>query len=160
MEYMIIYGSTNNRREPFILAVTNKQFHINQFKEDFSDICHDYKIMNDNNYDLYSDYHTTELYGRIITQKMITEFYDQYVEIYTILSNLLEIDIDIFKWNDQDLEDINNGFGIINDKIGTYGPVDIDDMIYEARILLDQDVVDIEKLLDDFIMNFGIDETY
>lgn len=160
MEYMIIYGSAQYRTEPFILAVTNEQRYINKFKNDFYDICHDYKIKNDNNFDMYKDYHITELYDRCITQKMLTEFYDQYTEIYSILFNMVDVDIDVFKWDDNDEEDIVLGLGIINDKISSFGPVDIEDMIYEARVLLDSDLINIQKLLDDFIINFRINENY
>lgn len=160
MEYIIIYGSSTYRTEPFILAVTNEQRLINQFKEDFYYICHDYKIKNDNNFDMYSDYHVTELYGRCLTQKMLTSFYDQYMDIYGIMSNMIDLDLDIFRWDDNDSEDIISGLGIIDEKIGSYGPVDIEDMIYEARVLLDLDIVNIEKLLDEFIINFEISEDY
>ena len=109
---------------------------------------------------MYKDYHITELYDRCITQKMLTEFYDQYMEIYSILYNMIDVDIDVFKWDDDDAEDIVLGLGILNDKISSFGPVDIEDMIYEARVLLDSDLINIQKLLDEFIINFRIDENY
>ena len=82
MEYMIIYGSSPQRREPFILAVTNDQKYINGFKNDFYDYCHDYKIVNDNNFEMYDDYHIREICNHYITEKMLTRFYEEYINIY------------------------------------------------------------------------------
>lgn len=159
MEYMIIYGSSPQRREPFILAVTNDQKYINGFKNDFYDYCHDYKIVNDNNFEMYDDYHIREICNHYITEKMLTRFYEEYINIYDILIDFLNTDIDIFKWTDKEMDRLELGFEIIN-TITYTGPIDIEDLRYNSEILISKDIVDIPKLLEEFIYEFEIDNQY
>lgn len=159
MEYMIIYGSSPQRREPFILAVTNDQKYINGFKNDFYDYCHDYKIVNDNKFEMYDDYHIREICNHYITEKMLTQFYEEYINIYDILINFLNTDIDIFKWTDKEMDRLELGFEIIN-TITYTGPIDIEDLRYNSEMLISKDIVDIPKLLEEFIYEFEIDNQY
>lgn len=159
MEYMIIYGSSLQRREPFILAVTNDQKYINGFKNDFYDYCHDYKIVNDNNFEMYDDYHIREICNHYITEKMLTRFYEEYINIYDILIDFLNTDIDIFKWTDKEMDRLELGFEIIN-TITYTGPIDIEDLRYNSEMLISKDIVDIPKLLEEFIYEFEIDNQY
>lgn len=159
MEYMIIYGSSPQRREPFILAVTNDQKYINGFKNDFYDYCHDYKILNDNKFEMYDDYHVREICNHYITEKMLTQFYEEYINIYDILINFLNTDIDIFKWTDKEMDRLELGFEIIN-TITYNGPIDIEDLRYNSEMLISKDIVDIPKLLEEFIYEFEIDNQY
>lgn len=159
MEYMIIYGSSPQRREPFILAVTNDQNYINGFKNDFYDYCHDYKIVNDNKFEMYDDYHVREICNHYITEKMLTQFYEEYINIYDILINFLNTDIDIFKWTDKEMDRLELGFEIIN-TISYSGPIDIEDLRYNSEMLISKDIVDIPKLLEEFIYEFEIDNQY
>lgn len=159
MEYMIIYGSSPQRREPFILAVTNDQKYINGFKNDFYDYCHDYKIVNDNKFEMYDDYHVREICNHYITEKMLTQFYEEYINIYDILINFLNTDIDIFKWTDKEMDRLELGFEIIN-TITYSGPIDIEDLRYNSEMLISKDIVDIPKLLEEFIYEFQIDNQY
>lgn len=159
MEYMIIYGSSPQRREPFILAVTNDQKYINGFKNDFYDYCHDYKIVNDNNFEMYDDYHIREICNHYITEKMLTRFYEEYINIYDILIDFLNTDIDIFKWTDKEMDRLELGFEIIN-TITYTGPIDIEDLRYNSEMLISKDIVDIPKLLEEFIYEFEIDNQY
>lgn len=159
MEYMIIYGSSPQRREPFILAVTNDQKYINGFKNDFYDYCHDYKIVNDNKFEMYDDYHVREICNHYITEKMLTQFYEEYINIYDILINFLNTDIDIFKWTDKEMDRLELGFEIIN-TITYSGPIDIEDLRYNSEMLISKDIVDIPKLLEEFIYEFEIDNQY
>lgn len=159
MEYMIIYGSSPQRREPFILAVTNDQKYINGFKNDFYDYCHDYKILNDNKFEMYDDYHIREICNHYITEKMLTQFYEEYINIYYILIDFLNTDIDIFKWTDNEMDRLELGFEIIN-TITSSGPIDIEDLRYNSEMLISQDIVDIPKLLEEFIYEFQIDNQY
>ena len=138
MEYMIIYGSSPQRREPFILAVTNDQKYINGFKNDFYDYCHDYKIVNDNNFEMYDDYHIREICNHYITEKMLTRFYEEYINIYDILIDFLNTDIDIFKWTDKEMDRLELGFEIIN-TITYTGPIDIEDLRYNSEMLISKD---------------------
>lgn len=159
MEYMIIYGSSPQRREPFILAVTNDQKYINGFKNDFYDYCHDYKIVNDNKFEMYDDYHIREICNHYITEKMLTRFYEEYINIYDILIDFLNTDIDIFKWTDKEMDRLELGFEIIN-TISYTGPIDIEDLRYNSEMLISKDIVDIPKLLEEFIYEFEIDNQY
>lgn len=159
MEYMIIYGSSPQRREPFILAVTNDQKYINGFKNDFYDYCYDYKILNDNKFEMYDDYHIREICNHYITEKMLTQFYEEYINIYYILIDFLNTDIDIFKWTDNEMDRLELGFEIIN-TITSSGPIDIEDLRYNSEMLISQDIVDIPKLLEEFIYEFQIDNQY
>lgn len=159
MEYMIIYGSSPQRREPFILAVTNDQKYINGFKNDFYDYCHDYKIVNDNKFEMYDDYHIREICNHYITEKMLTRFYEEYINIYDILIDFLNTDIDIFKWTDKEMDRLELGFEIIN-TITYTGPIDIEDLRYNSEMLISKDIVDIPKLLEEFIYEFEIDNQY
>lgn len=159
MEYMIIYGSSPQRREPFILAVTNDQKYINGFKNDFYDYCHDYKIVNDNKFEMYDDYHIREICNHYITEKMLTQFYEEYINIYYILMDFLNTDIDIFKWTDNEMDRLELGFEIIN-TITSSGPIDIEDLRYNSEMLISNDIVDIPKLLEEFIYEFQIDNQY
>ena len=159
MEYMIIYGSSPQRREPFILAVTNDQKYINGFKNDFYDYCHDYKIVNDNNFEMYDDYHIREICNHYITEKMLTRFYEEYINIYDILIDFLNTDIDIFKWTDKEMDRLELGFEIIN-TITYTGPIDIEDLRYNSEMLISKDIINIPKLLEEFIYEFQIDNQY
>lgn len=159
MEYMIIYGSSPQRREPFILAVTNDQKYINGFKNDFYEYCHDYKIVNDNKFEMYDDYHIREICNHYITEKMLTRFYEEYINIYDILIDFLNTDIDIFKWTDKEMDRLELGFEIIN-TITYTGPIDIEDLRYNSEMLISKDIVDIPKLLEEFIYEFEIDNQY
>ena len=159
MEYIIIYGSSPHRREPFILAVTNEQRYINEFKNDFYDLCHDYKIVNDNNFEMYDDYHIREICGHYITEKMLTEFYEEYLGIYIILSEFLDTDIDIFKWTDDEMDRLELGFGVIN-AVTSIGPIDIDDLRYNSSFLISTDIVNIPKLIEEFVYKFEINDNY
>lgn len=159
MEYMIIYGSSPQRREPFILAVTNDQKYINGFKNDFYEYCHDYKIVNDNKFEMYDDYHVREICNHYITEKMLTQFYEEYINIYDILIDFLNTDIDIFKWTDKEMDRLELGFEIIN-TITYTGPIDIEDLRYNSEMLISKDIVDIPKLLEEFIYEFEIDNQY
>lgn len=159
MEYIIIYGSSPQRREPFILAVTNDQKYINGFKSDFYDYCHDYKIVNDNKFEMYYDYHIREICNHYVTEKMLTEFYEEYLNIYYILLEFLNTDIDIFKWTDAEMDRLELGFDIITSATSS-GPIDIDDLRYSSETLVSMDIVDIPKLLETFIYEFQIDDRY
>ena len=159
MEYIIIYGSSPQRREPFILAVTNDQTYINGFKSDFYDYCHDYKIVNDNNFEMYDDYHIREICNHYITEKMLTQFYEEYLNIYNILIEFLNTDIDIFKWTDDEMDRLELGFGVIN-TVTSIGPLDIEDLRYNSEMLITTDIVDIPKVLEKFIYEFQINDQY
>lgn len=159
MEYMIIYGSTNYYSEPFVFAVTNDQNMINGIKSEFPDICFDYKKYNDNRYDDFIDYHVICFNGRFMTQRMFTDFYDNYMSIHSILLDIVNLDIDVFKWNDDELDEIINGITELEEAM-SYGPLELDDLLYGPDNLLKHDIVNIDKLIENFLFNFEITNTY
>ena len=90
---------------------------------------------------------------------MLTQFYEEYLNIYYILIDFLNTDIDIFKWTDAEMDRLELGFDIINTAMSS-GPLDIDDLRYSSEALVSMDIVDIPKLLETFICEFEIDEQY
>lgn len=162
MEYIKIYGSSRYRSEPFILAVSDNQYLIDGFKQEWSDIIHDYKIVLDDNYDKYSDYYILEFENRFITDKMLTDFYTYYMSEYdtiAIIMDVIQADLDIFIFDDEENDILMDGLDPLLNIFSQTAPTDLEEMRSEGRVL-NHDIFNVSKLLEKFIMEYEISYDY
>ena len=164
MEYIKIYGSSKYRSEPFILGVSDDQYLINGFKEEWYYIIHDYEIVHDNNFSTYSDYYILEFEGRFLTDKMLTSFYSYYSSKYDEIVNLvnvIEADLDIFKFNDEENDVLMNGFYPLLDLFSRIAPTELEDMRIDGCVRIkSMEMFNVEKLIDTFLEQYEIDYDY
>lgn len=162
MEYMKIFGSTRYRSEPFLLAVTDSQYLINGFKNDWFNIYHDYEICHDNRYDVYSDYHILEFEGRFLTEKIFTDFYYYYRLCYDrvfIILDVINTDLDILNFNDTEDEWLFCGFDSLEELFFNTAPADFEDTRNSGKVE-SLDIFDVPKLLDKFLEDYEITLDY
>lgn len=154
-EYCVIYGSSDDRPEPFIFGVTNNQQLINGFREEHYHICVGAEIRNDNGYDNYIDYEIMEYLGHFITNKMLTDFCDYCTSIFNRIygiTDTIEMDVSYLKFDENEEEIVDDGFGLLFEIMCSAAPLELHEMKNNS---IYDDVLDIHKCLEEFLSTYN-----
>lgn len=155
-EYCIIYGRTDNNPGPFILAVSNDQDMINGFREEHYHLCRGGEIVNDNRFDMFSgDYMVEEYMGHFMTQRMITDFCQYCTSVFNSLfaiTDTLERDLDYLKFNEEEQNVVDDGFGLLCEILSNVAPIETRDLMEQGHIYAD--VLCIDKCLERFLATY------
>lgn len=154
-EYCIIYGHSDNNPGPFVIAVSDNQEFINGFREEHYHLCKGGEIVKDNRRDVFSDYEIQLHCGHYMTPKMVTDFCEYTTHLYNQLmgiTDMIERDMNYFKFDDNDQEIIDEGFALLLEIVSDSAPVEygceLDDIIDGCSVF------DLPECLDVFLASY------
>lgn len=154
-EYCIIYTANRYNPSPQVFAVSDNQEYINGFREQFPYKCISGEIVTDSNFENYADYKIYEFGGFYLTPLITSAFCDYCRTIYnrlTMISDMIGRDLGYLKFNENDQDVIDHGFGMFEEILYDSAPIefasDFDEIVNGCSI------IDIPQCLIDFIETY------